>query len=41
MRRFITGVTLLLLSLHGAGAMTSAVSGDALDAGLSDDTQAA
>ena len=41
MRRFITGVTLLLLSLHGAGAMTSAVSGDALDAGLSDDAQAA
>jgi hypothetical protein len=41
MRRFITGITLLLLSLHGAGAMTSAVSGDALDAGLSDDAQAA
>jgi hypothetical protein len=41
MRRFITGVTLLLLSLHAAGAMTSAVSGDALDAGLSDDAQAA
>jgi hypothetical protein len=41
MRRFITGVTLLLLSFHAAGATTSAVSSDALDAGLSDDAQAA
>ena len=41
MRHFIIGITLLSLSLDVAGATTSAVSGDALDAGLSDDTQAA
>jgi hypothetical protein len=41
MRHFIISATLLLLSLHIAGATTSPVSGDALDAGLSDDTQAA
>jgi len=41
MRRLITGVTLLLLSLDVASATTSAVSSDALDAGLSDDAQAA
>jgi hypothetical protein len=41
MRHFIIGITLLSLSLDVAGATTSAGSGDALDAGLSDDTQAA
>jgi hypothetical protein len=37
MRHFIIGITLLSLSLDVAGATTSAVSSDALDAGLSDD----
>jgi general secretion pathway protein N len=41
MRYFIISITLLSLSFDAAGAMTSAVSGDALDAGLSDDTQVA
>jgi hypothetical protein len=41
MRYFIIGITLLSLSLDVAGATTSAVSGDALDADLSDDAQAA
>jgi hypothetical protein len=41
MRHFIIGITLLSLSLDVAGATTSAVSGDALDAGLSDDAQSA
>ena len=41
MRHFIIGITLLSLSLDAAGATTSAVSGDALDGGLSDDAQAA
>jgi hypothetical protein len=41
MRNFIIGVTYLSLSLHGAGASTSAASSDALDAGLVDDAHAA
>jgi hypothetical protein len=41
MRHFIIGFTLLSLSLDVAGATTSSVSGDALDAGLSDVGQAA
>jgi hypothetical protein len=41
MRYFIIGITLLSLSLDVAGATTSAVSGDALDADLSDDALAA
>jgi hypothetical protein len=41
MRRFIICVTLLSLSLPGAGATTSTVSNDALDAGLPDDARAA
>jgi general secretion pathway protein N len=41
MRHFIIGVTLLSLSLHGAGATTSTASDNALDAGLPDDAQAA
>ena len=41
MRNLIISVTLLSLSLHGAGAAMSAASDDALDGGLSDDTRAA
>jgi hypothetical protein len=41
MRNLIISATLLSLSLHGAGAATSAASDDALDGGLSDDTRAA
>jgi hypothetical protein len=41
MRNFISGVTLMVLSAHGAGASTFAASSDALDAGLVDDTRAA
>ena len=41
MRHFIIGVALLSLSFHVAGASTSIASSDALDAGLSDDTQVA
>jgi hypothetical protein len=41
MRNLIISVTLLSLSLHGAGAATSAASDDALDGGLSDDARAA
>jgi general secretion pathway protein N len=41
MRYFIIGITLLSLSLDVAGATTSAVSDNALDADLSDDAQAA
>jgi hypothetical protein len=40
MRHFIICVTLLSLSLPGAGATTSTVSNDALDAGLPDDARA-
>jgi hypothetical protein len=40
MRNLIISVTLLSLSLHGAGAATSAASDDALDGGLSDDNRA-
>jgi len=41
MRSFTIGITLLMLSVHGAGAATSAVSNDALDADLTDDARAA
>jgi hypothetical protein len=41
MRLFIIGIALLSLPLDVAGATTSAVSDDALDAGLSDDAHAA
>jgi hypothetical protein len=41
MRHFTIGVALLVLSVHGAGAATSAVSNDALDAGLADDARGA
>jgi hypothetical protein len=41
MRNLIISVTLLSLSLHGAGAATSAASDDALDGGLSDDARGA
>ena len=41
MRSFTVGVALLVLSVHSAGAATSAVSNDALDADLTDDTRAA
>jgi hypothetical protein len=40
-RNLIISAMLLSLSLHGAGAATSAASDDALDAGLSDGTRAA
>jgi hypothetical protein len=40
-RNLIISAMLLSLSLHGAGAATSAASDDALDGGLSDDTRAA
>jgi general secretion pathway protein N len=40
MRNFTIGVTLLMLSVHGAGASTFAASNDALDAGLADDARA-
>jgi hypothetical protein len=39
MRNFIISVTLLSLSLHGAGATTPAASDDALDGRLSDDAR--
>ncbi len=41
MRQLIIGIALLSLSLDVAGATTSASSGDALDADLSNDSQAA
>jgi general secretion pathway protein N len=41
MRNFVSGITLMVLSVHGAGASTFAASSDALDAGLVDDTRAA
>jgi hypothetical protein len=41
MRNLIISVTLLSLSLHGAGAATSAAPDDALDGGLSDDARGA
>jgi hypothetical protein len=41
MRSFTIGITLLVLSVHGAGAATSAVSNDALDADLTDDARGA
>jgi hypothetical protein len=40
-RNLIISAMLLSLSLHGAGAATSAVSDDALDSGLSDDARSA
>jgi hypothetical protein len=40
-RNLIISATLLSLSLHGAGAATSAASDDALDIGLADDARAA
>jgi hypothetical protein len=40
-RNLIISATLLSLSLHGAGAATSAASDDALDSGLSDDARSA
>jgi general secretion pathway protein N len=40
MRLFIIGITVLSMSLHGAGATTSAASSNALDAGLADDVGA-
>jgi hypothetical protein len=40
-RNFTIGVTLLMLSVHGASASTLAASNDALDAGLTDDARAA
>jgi general secretion pathway protein N len=41
MRMITVGVVLLALSIHGASALTSAASNDALDADLRDDAQTA